>query len=125
MSERLYFASRPFSYGPPDSKGDALTAGQVVALGGYPGDHRLVDLGLLREVDKRTTLVACGKCGARFVTDALLHMHGNRNHAGLDPVAAEHAAVAEDKKLEKMMPLHMDRTEASRGIKPDRRRRAS
>lgn len=128
MSDRLFFASRSFGYGPKGTAGEMLDPGQVVSLGGFPNDMKLIDYGHLKEVPKRSSLSKCGKCGKDFANDFFLNMHGNKRHSGVsDPAKLEAMAIAEDVRMDNMMPLHINKTpgEVSTGKRgPGRPRRA-
>lgn len=98
-------------------------------LGGFRNDNKLIDLGLLRRVDQGISTPGCGHCGAEFVSDTFLSMHGRKRHAGVSLAARaeEDAADAEDKRLSEMMPLNLDASpiEAKTKRGPGRPRRVS
>ena len=123
MASDLVFASRPFEYGPV-----ALDPGQVTEFktgAGFQNSYRLLDLGYLRKVEGGASLTQCRKCGAKFTTDALLGMHGRKRHRNLTEEQAEALSEREEKVIAETMPLQLDKTSASKGVKRGRGRRAS
>lgn len=86
MPSTLYYVRRgPFQYGnlpagasyAPDV---ILDMDQVFELRGYRNDEMLTRLGFVASVSERATLVQCGRCGQRFISDSGLHWHGRRRH---------------------------------------------
>lgn len=119
MSE-LYAATRMFDYGPPNTPGETLDPGQIVELGGWLNDDKLIRLNLVKKIDGRSKPCQCGKCGKQFAAEFFLSGHGNKRHRGLTAKEQLDVSIAEDKKMDTVMPLHLDKTAATRG----RRKRA-
>lgn len=143
MAEVLYFARRAFQYG-PNFPGDMLDFDQVVKLRGEAHDERLVRLGFLAQASPGVSIVGCGHCRARFVTDSSLVRHGRLRHSGqesriqegetasIDQIIEQTASRAvvpggpnqskrdeaaervEDRKLQDERPLFLDKTAASK-----------
>ena len=112
----LYVARRSMEYGRPGSE-KRLDRGQVLELEGLINDEKLVRLGYVSLANKRATIVACGKCGAQFVTDEALATHGRDRHTPreLTPQQEDERAESKAKLEDELSPLHLDKTAASRG----------
>ena len=117
-----------------------LDVGQVIEIepGQSRNDEQLIRLELLREVEGKP--VQCGKCGALFLNESYLSMHGKRQHTmsavargreedpNADLATAEQlgnlrAFEAADEFAEKSIPLNLEKTKASQ--ESSRGRRAS
>lgn len=72
--EKDYRARRPFQYD------EQLDTDQVFRLKGGVNDERLVRLNFCDVVPDGIRVVQCGKCGAKFVNDFALDMHGKKRH---------------------------------------------
>lgn len=119
MAEALYFCRRPQDYG-LESK--PLDVGQVLTLEGCRNDKRLIEQTQFVEVPRGTSIVQCGRCGARFITDAHLHQHGQKRHEPLTDVQKLEAAEREDKFVEVAMPLKPRETIEVQTVPAPRRR---
>lgn len=118
---KLYFARRSFGYGDVN-----LDPGQVVSLGGFKNDEKLVRLGYLAESTPGVSLVQCKFCGGKFVSDSQLNAHGLMRHPGKDVSLPEQDARSEqwEARQEQEAPLYLDKTAASREGEARARRRA-
>lgn len=124
-----YWARRPI----PHYAGKPIDRGQVMTLGGYRNDERLIRLGYLQLIEeKNPRLPECGECGEKFVESRFLTAHGRARHrnrepnldmvaaGAYDPTTGEPTAFvdttgdAEEARLEREAPLYLDKTEASR-----------
>lgn len=121
----LYWARRPFGYG-----GDDLDRGQVVALTGAINDAKLSRLGYVVPLLPTDTLFPCRHCRARFVDLSTLNAHGDKRHKDIDrrptlPTSARGLTVddtavdtesmeREQDNLDRIAPLNIDKTAASR-----------
>lgn len=115
-SATLYVARRSMDYGRPGTE-KHVDRGQVLELEGLVNDEKLVRLGYVSLINKRATIVECGKCGAQFVTDEALNTHGRDRHAQrpLTPREEDERADAKQRLEDDLSPLHLDKTAASRG----------
>jgi hypothetical protein len=78
-------ARRPFQYNNLN-----LDIDQRFELAGEANDERLLRLNYCKPVAKGTSVVKCGACGADFVTDTGLNIHGKKRHSGFrDPVVRD------------------------------------
>jgi hypothetical protein len=133
----LYTVRRPFpAYG-------ALPAdrGRVLELANARNDEKLVRLGFLELFTKRTALrdlPMCGQCGLYFSDEGLLTAHGDMRHRtpeepiranfamqGMEALATSRDTTitgrigvdvtgdAEERRLDREVPLYMDKTAAS------------
>lgn len=119
MADRVW-ARRPLTY-----CGKMLDRGQVLDLTGAVNDERLTRLGYLEVIKSRTAKTfECGVCGAQFVDEGMRTGHGEKRHRGKDegitavamPVGVgmiDTTGDAEERRLEQVAPLHLDKTEAS------------
>lgn len=105
---QLYFARRPFEYGVPSQ---TLDFGQVVALGGFRTDEKLIEYGHLAPFKTSPTHspLECNRCGARFVDHQPLIMHGRKRHPETPRSHQEEDQFldAEAKRLDRDVPLNM------------------
>jgi hypothetical protein len=95
-----------------------IDRGQVLELEGLVNDEKLVRLGYVSLINKRATIVTCGKCGAQFVTDEALATHGRDRHAPprqLTPQEEDQRVEARHKLEDELSPLNLDKTAAARG----------
>lgn len=115
----LYYARRPFGYGDV-----SLDMGQVVELGGFRNDEKLVRLGYLEKVEGKRPLKDCRLCPGKFVDEGSRERHGRRTHPDkpLSDFERERAAEREAKLLEDIAPLYLDKTAEAKGIKHRGRR---
>jgi len=143
--ETLYFARRPFPYGPHPIE-DFLDQHQVFKLNGQRNDEPLVRLGFCALLPPGAQIHACGHCQATFSSAMGLETHGVKRHprnghaagptivddrgAPRSPEALERETAAttpahdlvraleakarmEERRLDEMAPLYMDKTKAS------------
>lgn len=112
MAEQ-YFARRPFGYG----RYGFLDRGRVVELLGAPNDEKLTRLGYLEKLDGRTATCECGECGSIFIGDAERAAHGRERHVRreLSPFEEDQRAERQEKMLNQIAPLYLDKTTASGG----------
>ena len=109
-----YFATRTFFYGP--GNGTLHDRGQIVDLCGMKNDEKLIRLRYVTETNPRASIVQCGHCGSRFVTDEALNTHGRERHSDrpLTPEQEDERAEKRAARDNTLMPLAMDKTAASR-----------
>jgi len=114
MSDR-YYARRTFHYG--EGNGTLHDRGQVVDLCGSRNDEKLIRLGYVMPLSKRTKTTQCGRCGGEFVSDETLNSHGRERHPdrSLSPAEIERLAESRAEREDKISPLRLDQTAASRG----------
>ena len=114
----LYYARRPFGYGD-----GMLDAGQVVELGGFINDEKLVRLGYLEKVKGKVAPLECRVCPSKFLDDGARQRHGNRTHSKrvLDPREEDARIEREARLLQEVAPLYLDKTAEARGVKRARR----
>lgn len=142
-SQPLYYARRGgWQYGPnhPD---DIVDLDQVLTLRRELNDERLIRLGFLAQVTSNPSLVGCGLCGKKFITDSALALHGKKWHAGKRDInisdakkvpkeqiayelenrlmgdatgvdAQEEVVSAEERAILASRPIHFDKTEGAR-----------
>lgn len=113
MGKRVY-ARRPHQYGDEE-----LDRGQVIEVQGFRNDEKLLRLGYLMEVPKNTVLKECGECGAKFIEEGLRNAHYERQHEIKHPLTPEEEddlEEREERKLNEVAPLFLDKTKASLGI---------
>lgn len=113
-----YYARRPFDYDE-----ESFDHGQVIELTGQRNDEKLLRLGYVAEIPGSVhSLSECGPCGGKkFIGAGERDAHGKQRHsdrfAGLSDVdraaAEEEAADKLEKRLERVAPIHFDRTKAS------------
>lgn len=107
-----YYARRPFDYG--DKQVDR---GQVLELLGLRNDEKLIRLGFVLELRRGEHICPCGVCGAQFVGDNELNAHGAMRHANrfqqLSPEEEDRQLDRQEKMLEQVAPLYLDKTAAS------------
>lgn len=117
----LYYARRPFGYGD-----GMLDAGQVVELGGFRNDEKLIRLGYMERIKGKLSPLACRICGGQFMDEGARERHGRKTHPARPLSEAEQDAAAEREArlLQEVAPLYLDKTAAEAGVKPQRGRRA-
>lgn len=108
----LYWARRPFQYG-PDAVEDQLDRGQIFKLRGERLDEKLTRLGYCAKLEERVEPVECGECGKRFVDEGARHGHGQQRHRRGDRVETEEEAERRLSRIESEAPLFLERTAAS------------
>jgi hypothetical protein len=124
----LYWARRAFDYGE-----EPLDRGQIVALLGLVNDKKLDRLGYIVALRRSDEVFPCRYCAAKFVDLNTLNAHGAKRHhdkdrrpdvpfsprgVTVDENAAETQAFErEQKQLDQIAPLNLDKTEASRGAR--------
>lgn len=105
----LYYARRSFGYGRlPDGTVRDLDRGQVVSLGGYPNDKRLVELRYFELLTSaEDELLSCGKCGARFIDEGSRTGHGSLRHRArpMSPEQEERFIEQREQKESALSPL--------------------
>jgi hypothetical protein len=114
----LYSARRPFGYG-----SEMLSPGQVVELGGFLNDEKLIRLGYLEPVKGKVNPLPCRVCGAKFLDDGYRDRHGAKAHGPkpADPREEDAAIEREARLLNEVAPLYLDKTAEARGVKRGRR----
>lgn len=114
----LYSARRPFGYGDV-----MLSPGQVVELGGFSNDEKLIRLGYLEPVKGKVSPLQCRLCGGQFLDEGFRDRHGKSAHPSrpMSPQEEDAAMEREAKMLEQVAPLYLDKTAESRGVKRPRR----
>lgn len=124
MATQLYFARRPFEYGNPSKQ---LDFGQVVELGGFRTDAKLVEYGHLAPFKPTPTNsgLKCKFCGEVFVDHAPLNMHGRLRHPDTPYTVQQMDDLmeAEAQRLDKMAPLNMGGTIEVKTGEPVKKRR--
>jgi hypothetical protein len=111
MAREEFYATRPFEY-----NGRDLDRGQILGeLDGCRNDEKLVRLGYVAKVPNGT-FSECGKCGARFIDQPLRNGHVKRRHARhrpVDPRLEDIEFEREERKLQQVAPLNLDKTTAT------------
>lgn len=127
-----YVARVPFDYG-----ATALDRGQITTLAGAANDEKLTRLGYLALLDTQATTYQCAQCGAEFVGVHERTAHGDKRHrerrrrmADLRTIAdsggggavtyaiddeEDREAEREDRMLDQIAPLYLEKTRASGG----------
>ncbi len=101
---------------PFDYAGAAYDRGQLIQLQGYPNDERLVRLGYVAALEKGAETYACAVCGGQFIGIRERTQHGDKRHAPRrerTPADEDAADEAEDRMLDTVAPLYLDKTAAS------------
>lgn len=101
---------------PFDYAGAAYDRGQLIQLQGYPNDERLVRLGYVAALEKGAETYACSVCGGQFIGIRERTQHGDKRHAPkreLTPADEDALADQEDRMLDAVAPLYLDKTTAS------------
>lgn len=106
---KRYVARRPFDYGRL-----SLDRGQVFELAGAPNDERLVRLGFVAQHDDSVTAI-CSVCGGEFIGESERRGHGDKQHSGrqLSPFEEDQRAEREERQLQQIAPLHLEKSAAS------------
>jgi len=110
---RRYVTRIPFDYNTKP-----LDRGQVMVLEGARNDEKLTRLGYLAPLDRGVELYQCAVCGAEFVGIRERTGHGDRRHAPprlRTPDEEDAAAESEDRMLDQIAPLYLNKTAASGG----------
>lgn len=112
MSAPRYSVRQPFDYA-----GGSYDRGQVIMLVGAKNDEKLVRLGYVTELDRRATTYECAECGGTFIGIAERTAHGNKRHLArvLSPEEEDQREEAEERQIEQIAPLYLDKTAASTG----------
>ena len=110
MSDK-HFARRPHEY-----LGKQYDRGQVMDLQGARNDEKLVRLGYIAEVPRDTVLKECGDCGAKFIGEGERNGHVKERHRErfLSPEEEDAHEASQERILESVAPLYLDKTKASR-----------
>jgi len=103
---KKYWARRPFTYA-----GQELDRGQITELVGARNDEKLVRLGYFAPVEKKIKTYRCSECGAEFIGLAERTYHGDKCHSGkvLTPEEEDKMAEREERLMEKIAPLNLDK----------------
>lgn len=104
---------------PFDYAGQGYDRGQLIQLGGYPNDERLIRLGYVAALERGAETYACSVCGGRFVGIRERTQHGDKRHAPprlLTPEDEDRLAESEDRMLDQVAPLYLEKTAASTGV---------
>jgi hypothetical protein len=106
-----FWARRPFDYGRL-----SLDRGQVFAPTGSAHDERLERLGYMVPLGRDASTVTCAPCGAEFIGDGERRGHGDKRHRvrSLDPREEDRLVDREERVLEQVAPLYLDKTAATR-----------
>ena len=116
-TQKSYWARRPFDY----SDDVGYDRGEFIGpLGGLTNDEALIRLQYVGEFKSKAAnprLFPCRECGKKFIEEALREMHGRTRHRArtLSPEQAERAEDKEERMLEQVAPLNLERTKASMG----------
>lgn len=113
MSASRYYARRPV----PGYGGEELDQGQVLTLGGFVNDEKLVRLGYLQPFNGGDT-ARCRLCGKEFVDQRSRQQHGDFRHVDRALTPEQQDAREEKRQSDAPAPF-LDRTSASLGVKPD------
>lgn len=101
---------------PFDYAGRGYDRGQLIELQGFTHDERLIRLGYVAELEKGVELYECSVCGGTFVGVRERTHHGDRRHAPpreRTPMDEDAAAEAEERMLDQVAPLYLEKTAAS------------
>lgn len=110
---KQYYARRPFGY-----MNTSLDRGQIFELGGALNDEKLVRLGYCAELPADAPRHQCAECGALFVGINERTAHGDKRHVERTPEEEERLFDREERQLEQVAPLFLDKTIASQGLTP-------
>jgi hypothetical protein len=105
------WAKRPFDYA-----AQSLDRGQVIELAGARNDEKLVRLGYLEPwKGSKRELHICDECGAQFVglRERTVHFEKRHLERALTPEQEDARDEAEERMLEVVAPLNLDKTAAS------------
>lgn len=109
-----YVVRQPFDYA-----GQSLDRGQLMHMGGHLNDERLIRLGFVRPIEKDDERYECGHCSAVFVGLRERTAHGDKRHAPrpypLTPEQEDQLAENEDRMLDKVAPLYLDKAQGAAG----------
>jgi hypothetical protein len=110
MGAPRYSVRQPFDYA-----GGSYDRGQIIMLVGAKNDEKLIRLGYVTELDRRTTTYECAACGATFIGIAERTAHGNKRHIVrvLSPEEEDARAESEERQLDQIAPLYLENTAAS------------
>lgn len=103
---------------PFDYAGQGYDRGQLIQLGGYPNDDRLIRLGYVAALEKGAEIYDCAVCGGRFIGLRERTQHGDKRHAPprvMTPAEEDAAAESEERMLDTVAPLYLEKTAASTG----------
>ncbi len=103
---------------PFDYAGRSYDRGQLISLQGFPNDERLIRLGYVAELEKGAEIYECGHCDGRFTGLRERTHHGDKRHAPArvrTPMEEDAAEDAEDRMLDTVAPLYLDKTVATAG----------
>jgi len=109
---RRYWARRPFNYAKEE-----LDRGQIVELVGARNDEKLVRLGYFAPVEKKAETYQCAVCGAEFIGLTERDYHGKKRHSNkkLTPEEEDRQAEKEERMMEELAPLNLDKAKGRRG----------
>jgi len=118
---KLYWCRRPFDYGLPSRPYDR---GELLKMIGLRNDEKLVRLGYLQECPPGRDTWECGHCGGRFIDMGSRDGHVKMRHlragqplsvgmAGATGTPIDTEGEAEERRLEAVAPLYLERTAAS------------
>lgn len=98
-----FWAKRPFDY-----NGQSLDRGQVFEMVGARLDEKLVRLGYVAELAKKTQLHECANCGAQFVGLGERQGHYEERHIQhfLSPEEEDARWERKEKMLETVAPIN-------------------
>src|SRR5213595_361959 len=103
--------------------GQKLDRGQLFEMRGLVNDDKLVRLEYVYVVDKKTSILQCGVCGAEFIDLTTQNEQGNRSHRNrfMTPDEEDRQFDQQENMLNEVAPLNLENTSASRGLKAEAR----
>lgn len=110
MAGSKVWAKRPIGYGTQE-----IDRGQVFELAGARNDEKLLRLGYIAPFEgKAKDMVECAACGAQFIGGDERRGHYEKRHLRvLSPDEEDARTDREERFLNEVAPLHLDKTEAS------------
>ena len=110
MAGSKVWAKRPIGYGTQE-----IDRGQVFELAGARNDEKLLRLGYIAPFEgKAKDMVECAACGAQFIGGDERRGHYEKRHLRvLSPEEEDAHTDREERFLNEVAPLHLDKTEAS------------
>lgn len=140
MAEPIVWARRPFTYGDLN-----LDRGQITKLLGLRNDEKLLRLGFVEAVKGKPETWECGTCFEKFLEMEFRDAHVKRHHRAAETLElgvgtpvnpggtlsiqqdgrsigdvqgfVDKTGEREERLLNEVAPLYMDKTKAARGVK--------
>lgn len=111
----LVWARRPFDYA-DDAQ---IDRGQYFRLRNYRNDEKLLRLGHVEKVDgDSVNALECSECGGLFIDDFTRGGHVKHRHPNFwrkrNPIEEDQDADRQERMLEAIAPLYMEKTVATR-----------